>query len=162
VGFSFEPVDANGAESHAEDHFIYDSQVGTSCHLSATTDNQSIPSTLVLQSYDDEEVIIALEFKNNSGMDFRGKGGVIYQGTKFYLMGKINPSDYNPQSSASVPNEVKTRVFTRDYVTTVSTKVETLANAYNVLPNMLGGRLELGVELVPNWIQAKTTNVILE
>ena len=162
VGFNFEPVLENGAESHAEDHFIYDSQVGTSCHLSATIDNQSIPSTLVLQSYDDEEVIIALEFKNNSGMDFRGKGGVIYQGTKFYLMGKINPSDYNPQSSASVPNEVKTRVFTRDYVTTVSTKVETLANAYNVLPNMLGGRLELGVELVPNWIQAKTTNVILE
>ena len=162
VDFSFEPVLENGAESHAEDHFIYDSQVGTSCHLSATTDNQSIPSTLVLQSYDDEEVIIALEFKNNSGMDFRGKGGVIYPGTKFYLMGKINPDDYNTEISASVPAEVTTRVFTRDYVTTVSTKVETLANAYNVLPNMLGGRLELGVELVPNWIQAKTTNVILE
>ena len=162
VGFNFEPVLEKGAESHAEDHFIYDSQVGTSCHLSATTDNQSIPSTLVLQSYDDEEVIIALEFKNNSGMDFRGKGGVIYQGTKFYLMGKIKPDDARVPTGETVPDDVQRRVFTRDYVTTVSTKVETLANAYNVLPNMLGGRLELGVELVPNWIQAKTTNVILE
>ena len=161
VGFSFEPVDANGAESHAEDQFIYDSQVGTSCHLSEN-DNKSIPSTLVLQSYGGEEVLIALEFQNNSGTDFRGKGGVIYPGTKFYLMGKIKPDDYNTENSASVPAEVKTRVFTRDYVTTVSTKVVSLANAYNVLPNMLGGRLELGVELVPNWIQAKTTNVILE
>jgi hypothetical protein len=161
VGFSFEPVAANGAESHAEDHFIYDSQVGTACHLS-TTDNQSIPSTLVLQSYDEEEVLIALEFENNSGTDFRGKGGVIYPGTKFYLMGKISPKDTNVTAGEDVPESVKQRVFTRDYVTIVNTEVKSLANAYNVLPNMLGGRLELGVELVPNWIQAKTTNVILE
>ena len=127
-----------------------------------TTDNQSIPSTLVLQSYDEEEVLIALEFENNSGTDFRGKGGVIYPGTKFYLMGKISPKDTNVTAGEDVPESVKQRVFTRDYVTIVNTEVESLANAYNVLPNMLGGRLELGVELTPNWIQAKTTNVILE
>ena len=162
MDFSFEPVLANGAESHAEDQFIYDSQVGTACHLSETTDNQSIPSTLVLQSYPEEEVLIALEFENNSGTDFRGKGGVIYPGTKFYLMGKINPNGTNVTVGEDVPEHVTKRVFTRDYVTIVNTEVKSLANAYNVLPNMLGGRLELGVELVPNWIQAKTTNVILE
>jgi hypothetical protein len=158
VGFSFEPVAANGAESHAEDQFIYDSQVGTFCHLSAETENQSIPSTLVLQSYDDEEVLIALEFENNSGTDFRGKGGVIYQGTKFYLMGTIKLSEAN----TGAPDEAKERIFTRDYVTTISTKVESLANAYNVLPDLIGGRLELGVELVSSWVQAETTNVILK
>ena len=117
---------------------------------------------MVLQSYDEEEVLIALEFENNSGTDFRGKGGVIYPGTKFYLMGKISPKDTNVTAGEDVPESVKQRVFTRDYVTIVNTEVESLANAYNVLPNMLGGRLELGVELTPNWIQAKTTNVILE
>ena len=65
-------------------------------------------------------------------------------------------------STTNTDPEAQGRVFTKDYVTTVSTKVESLANAYNVLPNILGGRLELGVELTPNWIQAETTNVILE
>lgn len=165
VGFDFKPVLVNGAASHAYDHFIYDSQVGTSCCLS-TEDDHIIPSTLVLQTYDRgegnnldkaEEVTIALEFRNDSGTAFRGKGGVIYPGTKFYLMGKIDPTKGSTEDT-----NAQGRVFTQDYITTVSTKVESLANAYNVLPNMLGGRLELGVELTPNWIQAKTTNVILE
>ena len=169
VGYDFKPVLVNGAVTHSDDHFIYDSQVGTDCCLrqatTATLQEIPIPSTLVLQTYGDEtvsgeEVVIALEFRNDSGEDFRGKSGIIYQGTKFYLMGVITPVDGTANSN--VPADVLKRVFTRDYVTTVSTKVESLANAYNVLPNILGGRLELGVELTPNWIQAETTNVILE
>lgn len=168
VGFDFKPVLDAGAASHAEDHFIYDTQVGTNY---LTTTETSIPSTLVLQSYDTgegvnkadaEEITIALEFRNNSGEKFNGKGGVIYEGTKFYLIGKINPRDTNVTVGDDVPDEVRKRVFTQDYVTTVSTKVETLANAYNVLPDLLGGRLELGVKLTTNWIQAETTNVILQ
>ena len=164
VGFDFKPVLDNGAASHADDHFIYDSQVGTSCCLS--TEDHVIPSTLVLQSYDTgegdgyneaEEVTIALEFLNDSGTDFRGKGGVIYPGTKFYLMGKIDPT-----KGTTTDENARGRVFTQDYITTITTSVNSLANAYNVLPNMLGGRLELGVELTPNWIQAETDNVILK
>lgn len=162
VGFDFKPVLDAGAASHAEDCFIYDTQIGTNY---LTTTPTPIPSTLVLQSYDTgegvnktdaEEVIIALEFRNDSGQKFKGKDGVIYEGTKFYLMGKITPLEINN------PEDYQTRVFTQDYVTTVSTKVETLANAYNVLPDLLGGRLEIGVELTTNWIQAETTNVILQ
>lgn len=165
VGFDFKPVLENGAVSHVDDHFIYDSQVGSSCCLS-TTDDHVIPSTLVLQTYDSgegndgneaEEVTIALEFRNDSGTEFRGKGGVIYPGTKFYLMGKIDPT-----KGTTTDDNARGRVFTQDYITTITTTVNSLANAYNVLPNMLGGRLELGVELTPNWIQAETDNVILE
>ena len=165
VGFDFKPVLENGAASHADDHFIYDSQVGSSCCLSTTVDHV-IPSTLVLQTYDSgegndgneaEEVTIALEFRNDSGTEFRGKGGVIYPGTKFYLMGKIDPT-----TGTTTDENARGRVFTQDYITTITTTVNSLANAYNVLPNMLGGRLELGVELTPNWIQAETDNVILE
>ena len=165
VGFDFKPVLDNGAASHAYDHFIYDSQVGSSCYLS-TADDHNIPSTLVLQSYDKgegeglskaEEVTIAMEFRNDSGAEFRGKDGVIYPGTKFYLMGKIDPT-----KGSTTDTKAQGRVFTQDYITTITTTVNSLANAYNVLPNMLGGRLELGVELTPAWIQAETTNVILE
>lgn len=165
VGFDFQPV---GDVTHSDDSFIYDSQVGTGYYMRKKTGDSdpgtSIPSTLVLQTYPNEEVTIALEFRNDSGTDFRGKGGIIYPGTKFYLMGIIKPEDISQESldSNDIPADVKTRVFTRDYVTTVSTKVQSLANAYNVLPDLLGGRLELGVTLTPDWIQAETTNVLLE
>lgn len=166
VDFNFKPVLNNGAASHVDDRFIYDTQVGTGRYL--TTSGTDILSTLVLQTYDTgegndrkgaEEVTIAMEFMNNSGQKFYGKDCVIYPDTKFYLIGKIKPSEAAPSSETP---EAKGRVFTQDHVTTVSTKVETLANAYNVLPDLIGGRLELGVELVSSWVQAETTNVILK
>lgn len=166
VGFDFKPVlTEGGAALHADDCFIYDSQVGNSCCLSNQS-NPSTPSTLVLQSYDTgdgdnkdqaEKVTIALEFRNESGEDFRGKGGVIYRGTKFYLIGEIDPAVVESEGD----DDYTHRVFTQDYVTTVSTKVESLANAYNVLPNLLGDRLELGIKLITDWVQAQTTNVVL-
>ena len=122
----------------------------------------------MLQTYDtgegndrkgSEEVTFVLEFLNNSGQTFYGKSCVIYPGTKFYLIGKANPLE---ATSSSAAPEALGRVFTQDHVTTVNTKVESLANAYNVLPDFLGGRLELGVELVSSWVQAETTNVILK
>lgn len=162
VGFDFKPIlDENDQESHVEDSFIYDSQMknGASDYY-LTTDKTNVPSTLVLQSYDGEEVTIMLEFRNDSGRKFYGLNGVIYPGTKFYLIGKIKPGD--AEVSAIVPDDVKQRVFTQDYVTTVGTIVESLENAYSVMPDILGGRLEIGVQLTTDWIQATTTNVVLE
>lgn len=170
VDFNFKPVLDNGVASHVDDCFIYDSQVKkdevTYCCL--TTAEESIPSTLVLQTYDtgegndrkgSEEVTFVMEFLNNSGQTFYGKSCVIYPGTKFYMIGKANPLE---ATSSNASSEALGRVFTQDHVTTVNTKVESLANAYNVLPDFLGGRLELGVELVSSWVQAETTNVILK
>lgn len=171
VDFNFKPVLVNGAASHVHDCFIYDSQVkkdeNTYCYLT-TTEESEIPSTLVLQTYDtgegndkkgSEEVTIVMEFLNQSGQAFAGKNCIIYPDTKFYLIGKVNPLE--AMSSTETP-ESKGRVFTQDHVTTVNTKVSSLANAYNVLPDLIGGRLELGVELVSSWVQAEPTNVILK
>lgn len=171
VDFNFKPVLVNGVASHADDRFVYDSQVkksdGTYCYLT-TAEESEIPSTLVLQTYDtgegndkkgSEEVTIVMEFLNQSGQAFAGKNCIIYPDTKFYLVGKVNPLE--AMSSTETP-ESKGRVFTQDHVTTVNTKVQSLANAYNVLPDLIGGRLELGVELVSSWVQAEPTNVILK
>ena len=170
VDFNFKPVlEASGASSHVFDSFIYDSQVknGNTEYYCLTTSEQNIPSTLVLQTYDTgegndrkgaEDVTIVMEFQNNSGQSFSGKDCVIYPGTKFYMIGKIKPSE---TTSTNEPAEAKGRVFTQDHVTTVNTKVSSLANAYNVLPDLIGGRVELGVELVSGWVQAETTNVIV-
>ena len=171
VDFNFKPVLVNGVSSHVDDRFIYDSQVkksdGTYCYLT-TAEESDIPSRLVLQTYDTgegsdtrgaEEVTIVMEFQNKSGQAFSGKNCIIYPDTKFYLIGKANPLE---ASSAGAAPEAMGRVFTQDHVTTVNTKVQSLANAYNVLPDLIGGRLELGVELVSSWVQAETTNVILK
>ena len=171
VDFNFKPVLVNGAASHVDDCFIYDSQVkksdNTYCYLT-TTEESNIPSTLVLQTYDTgegndkkgpEEVTIVMEFLNQSGQAFAGKNCIIYPDTRFYLIGKVNPLE---ASSANAAPEAVGRVFTQDHVTTVNTKVSSLADAYNVLPDLIGGRLELGVELVSSWVQAETTNVILK
>ena len=146
VGFDFKP---KGTQSDVDARFIYDSEVGT-----AGTDGKWIVNTLVLQSYDGEKVPVVLEFTNNSGYQFTGKDGIIYPGTKFYLIGQLDPAGEGADNYAG-------RVFTQDYTTKVSMKVTSLANAYSCMPDLLAPRLEIGVEVTTDWIQSTTTNVML-
>ena len=146
VGFDFKP---KGTQSDVDARFIYDSEVGT-----AGTDGKWTVNTLVLQSYDGEIVPVVLEFTNNSGYQFTGKDGIIYPGTKFYLIGQLDPTDKGADNYAG-------RVFTQDYTTKVGMKVTSLANAYSCMPDLLAPRLEIGVEVTTDWIQSTTTNVML-
>ena len=68
-------------------------------------------------------------------------------GTKFYLVGVVDPSEFSTDSRT----EIRDRVFTQDYITTLNMKVTGLSKAYNVVPNLLSPRLELGVEMKVNW-----------
>ena len=140
--------------------FIYDSQVNTNgttdtpFYLS-TSANENYIQTLVLQSYTGRSLKLVLEFENNSGQDFYGYNGTVYRGTKFYLVGEVVPT------IEENPNKYQNRVFTQDHITTVNVTVTSLAKAYNVLPNLMSPRLEMGLELTPKWVQAETTDVIL-
>lgn len=157
VGFNFKPVTP---KTDADVSFVYDSQVkktdGTYCQMHSEN-AQAVPSTLVLESYDDDEVPVILEFRNNSGESFHGVSGIVYPDTKFYLIGTLKPA-----SATGGNADNRGRVFTQDYVTKVNMKVTSLAKAYNVLPDMLGGRLEVGIELTPDWVQATPSNTMLE
>ncbi|MBR1652523.1 MAG: hypothetical protein IJ692_03940 [Alloprevotella sp.] len=154
VDFSFTP---QLPQSDVATRFAYDrdtEKTGGGYHaLSAY--NQSEPvSTLVLQSYDEEEVPIVLEFTNQSGQAFRSLTGIVYPGTKFYLVGKLKPDEV----TASTP-DYQRRVFTKDYTTTTTMRVVSFANAYNILPDLLLPRLEVGVEIVTDWMQAEPGTV---
>jgi len=152
------PVDYNfvpGDNSDALTKFIYDSQVKENCTLSATSTDAC--TTLVLQSYEGEDVNIILEYENNSELTFKCVDGIVYPHTRFYLIGKVEAL----KGEQVTTSEETHQVFTKDYITTVNMTVTSLAKAYNVLPNLLGGGLELGVELTTKWIQAETTNVLL-
>ncbi|MBQ6751119.1 MAG: hypothetical protein IJR02_10210 [Bacteroidaceae bacterium] len=156
VGFDFKPSDTEDDE-----YFIYDTQVqksgGANLYLSTTDTESELIHTLVLQSKDEEEVAVVLEFRNDGTQTFEGVDGLVYPGTKFYLVAKVKPETVGANAQ-----DYEKRVFTQDCVTTMSMKVESLAKAYNVLPNLLSPRLEIGVEVITQWMQAEPTNVMLE
>ena len=151
VNYLFE----QGSNSDAEVKFIYDSQVND-CYL--TTTETEACNTLVLQSFNGEDVNIILEFENSGNQTFKCVDGYVYPGTRFYLVGKVDHS--NPSSGTDVTNNG--RVFTKDYITTVNMTVTSLAKAYNVLPNLLTSNLEIGVETTPDWIAVTPTVVRME
>lgn len=152
------PVDYEFKQTENTDtkvKFLYDSQVET-CTLS--TSSQLGCQTLVLQSYDGEDVDIVLEFENNNdNLTFTGVNGCrVYPHTRFYLVGKILA-----KLEGNIVDDKDKRVFTKDYITTVNLTVASLKKAYNVLPSLLTGHLELGIE-VSDWMAATPDVVILK
>ena len=152
--------------SLSPERFIFDNQVKTNTntadgtsdyfYLSPTIDESAPTQTLVLQSDEsDADVNIILEFENNSDTDFYGaQNGIIYRGTKFYLTAKVNrPTERT--------KDFENRVFTQDFTTSLSMKVESLEKAYNVLPDVLAPSLEVGIQVTRKWIQSTTTTVAL-
>ena len=156
VNYRFEQA----SNSDVDVKFIYDSQVktnGSDYYYLTTADPNGGPSTLVLQSYEGEDVDIILEFQNNGSQTFKCIDGFVYPGTRFYLIGKVESGTGTEGDSTS-----EGQVFTKDYITTVNMTVSSLAKAYNVLPNLLTSNLEIGVETTPEWVAATSTTVVME
>ena len=154
VGFDFSPNTSYPVYSEGDVKFIYDNQLPT-LYLSSSADATEVTNTLVLQSYDHQKVPVLLEFINNSGVNFKGQDGIVYQGTKFYLAGEVDPADGTGGDASAVG-----RVFTQDHTTTLNMKVTSLAKAYNVVPNLLAPRLELGIQLVL-WTSTTPEEIVL-
>ena len=162
VGFDFAPTTSYPVYSETDIVYVYDNQVKTNgisgdeyFYLSAY-ENPKMTNTLVLQSYDHKIVPIVLEFVNNSDKDFVGLDGIVYRGTKFYLVALIDPAT----KSGDPLTQIRDRVFTQDYTTTLNMKVTGLSKAYNVVPNLLSSRLELGIELVSQWASTTPEEIV--
>lgn len=148
VDFTFLPKSTD----ETKDYFVYDNQVGNV--VMSVDRDQSPVHTLLLQTPAAMKVRLLLEFVNNSGQDFYGnEGGIIYNGSKFYLLGVIDPLEKDKN------DHIRPQAFTRDEFTEVSAKISSLAKAYNVMPNLLNPRLEIGIQLSPQWIVTEPTNV---
>lgn len=129
--------------------------------------NRYCTHTLVLETADaataeDEDidnVTVAVEFQNNSDKIIVGKDKkLIYPGTKFYLVGTLKPkanttikysADHVPTGKTT--NDVIERAFVQDYVTRVTFTVESLKNAYNVVPDLRNPHLEIGLSVDLTW-----------
>ena len=162
VDFEFKVKTTATGETTGDELFIYDRHLGGSPYLKFGDPASGPFETLALQNEDGKDVTIMLELENQSGKNFKGEDGIVYNGTKFYLTGQVKLSGGSDTSvSASEKDDVKKRVFTQDHTTTVTMKVQTLAHAYNVMPNILSGRLEIGVDIKLDWVGTTPTTVIL-
>ena len=105
--------------------------------------------TLVFQSRDERPVDIVLEFENNSDVDFMGLGGIVYRGTKFYLVGQAWPQPTRTEDEWH-------RVFTQDHKTTLLLSIQSLKNAYNVIPDLKTAQYAVKVANVAirSWVDA--------
>lgn len=154
--YRFEPV-----ENTLEEYVAYDREIekdGITMNGAKNSDLTAAPTqyfnTLVLQTQEGKAVRFALEFTNNSEQDFEGLDGTVHQGTKFYLVGTIQVPDVQDQ-------DYKRRVFTKNYITQGKVVIASLKEAYTYLPDLLDPRLEVGIQLIPSWIQSTPRNVPL-
>lgn len=125
-------------------------------------------------------VNVCLEFTNNSGVDFYGKDGLIKNGHKFYLVGKLDltdksvPSTFPTTAGNDATNDVyypsvALRVFIQDYTTTAkfnitagsTTTKGSLANALSCIPDMKAVTQEIGLSVDLEWKSGLEFNVSL-
>ena len=161
VDFEFHP---DGTDSY----ILYDTSFGSGTETDPYTFQNLVSGgsvgpnyTLVYEtpeatSATDENAIInfAIELENNSGMPFVGQNEMIIpDGTRFYLIGQINPK--NPASGSA------NQVFKQDYYTQVTATINSLANAYNVVPDFSDLNLKLSLEVI-DWKLSTPTSSLLK
>ena len=158
VGFDFVPETADTGED--QEYFVYDRYLneGQPLYLTSTETTNNPIQTLLLQTKNQEDISVILELQNNSDKDFKGESGVVYRGTKFYLVGKLSLKNLNLTGA----EDYKKRIFTQDHTSEVTMVVKTLANAFNVMPNVQSERLKVSVEMNLKWIQAEPGSIEFE
>lgn len=153
VGYDFKPI----SNSLYDVNFVYDSQVSGALNTAGDTYH-----TLVLQSYDGEDVNIILEFEYSAEATtgFKCLNGYVYPGTRFYLVGEKKMEDVHPADADNIQDYEK-RFFTQDHTTSILLTVKSLEKAYNVLPSLLSSSLEIGVMITPQWISAEPSGPVV-
>lgn len=101
--------------------------------------------TIALTNAGDGKVPFALELQN-LGTSFNGKEGKVPANGKFYLVGMLDKASIKAGTSS-----VATSVFAQDYKTIADVKIRSLANAYNVIPDLRASKLELGLSVDLKW-----------
>ena len=157
VGYNFKPL----TNSDMDVKFVYDSQVPGGFVLKKNSTD--VFNTLVLQSYDGEDVNVILEFEYTGNTAFKCLNGWVYPNTRFYLVGEVKLSTGIPSAGVAAEDvdDVTRRVFTQDRITAIQMTVSSLEKAYNVLPSILSKNLEIGVLTTPQWIAATPADAVI-
>ena len=157
VEWNFEP-----ASSATFDHTIYDREMnyGIAAKKSVTAPNY----TLVLDNKNSSTadpkqsmVYVTVELENNMG-DFYGAEGLIPKGSRFYLVGQLDPN----ASTATKPSGATIdRVFVKDHTTVANFTITSLKKAYNHIPDLRTSKINVGLAVDLSWQEGITFNVDL-
>lgn len=159
----------DGTDGANKDFIIYDNKIADESILSSESPKPNY--TLVFDNYAGDtqsDVLVALEFKNETEKDIYGKGGMIPKNATFYLVGKlvINPTTGTAPTITSWPSTYAippynadgtskkvSRVFVQDYMTTATFKIgqNSLKNAYTTVPDLRSSQTSLGLSVDLNW-----------
>lgn len=155
VEWNFEP-----ASDAKFDHTIYDQDMNTG--IAAKTSDSAPNYTLVLDNKNSSTadpkqsmVYVTVELENNMG-DFYGAEGLIPKGSRFYLVGQLDP---NATTATKPSGETIDRVFVKDHTTVANFKITNLKKAYNYIPDMRTSKINVGLAVDLSWQTGITFDV---
>lgn len=162
VGWNFEA--ANTVTTNEFKYTIYDCDMNKGTNLTAAVTGTAEPNyTLVLDNKDNSgatsqnKVYITIELENNAS-DFFGADGLIPKGSKFYLVGELDPY----ASGITQPTgETLDHVFVKDHTTIANFTIKNLKKAYNHIPDMRSSKYNVGLAVDLSWKTGITFNVEL-
>ena len=158
-------------------YLIYDGVVSNSAipayTTTTTTTKESVPIyTMVMDNYNpaldinqQSPVYVALEFRNQTGVDFWGMHNMVRNGGTFYIIGKLDPNaagaitlpsnyDLPPYTSATdATSKMAKRVFIQSFKTEAHFFLteNSLKYAYVTVPDLRSTELSLGLSVDVSW-----------
>lgn len=160
VGWNFEA--ANTVTTNEFKYTIYDCDMNKGTNLTAAVTETPEPNyTLVLDNKDNSatsqnKVYITIELENNAS-DFFGADGLIPKGSKFYMVGELDPK---ATSGITQPTgETLDHVFVKDHTTIANFTIKSLKKAYNHIPDMRSSKINVGLAVDLSWKTGITFNV---
>lgn len=159
VAWNFEA--ANTVTTNEFKYTIYDYDMNKGANLTATVTGTAEPNyTLVLDNKDNSatsqnKVYITIELENNAS-DFFGADGLIPKGSKFYMVGELDPY----ASGITQPTgETLDHVFVKDHTTIANFTIKNLKKAYNHIPDMRSSKINVGLAVDLSWKTGITFDV---
>lgn len=163
VAWNFEA--ASTVTTNEFKYTIYDRNMNLGSNLTANVSGTAQSNyTLVLDNKDNSDatsqnkVYITIELENNAS-DFFGAEGLIPKGSKFYMVGELDPK---ATSGITQPNGATLdHVFVKDHTTIANFTIKSLKKAYNHIPDMRTSKINVGLAVDLEWKSGITFDVNL-
>lgn len=159
VGWNFEA--ANTVTTNEFKYTIYDCDMNKGTNLTAAVTETAEPNyTLALDNKDNSatsqnKVYITIELENNAS-DFFGADGLIPKGSKFYMVGELDPYASGITQPTGEPLD---HVFVKDHTTIANFTIKSLKKAYNHIPDMRSSKYNVGLAVDLSWKTGITFDV---
>lgn len=136
----------------SEEYTIYDASVTSTKLGTADIADSIMAQSLALPTAAATPVNFALELTNNTGNAFTGVDGIVPDGAKFYLVGKLVPQE----------GKADNKVFAQAYNTKANVTITSLAHAYNCIPDLKNPKLELGLSVNLKWTEGLVQDITID